>query len=160
MFDKFRSRDTEILDKKKINDERLRELDHLNSINIQEKIIKDQRQKIYKELLDDQMKYKFTSHSPIHGRNNIHNEEENINQGYQNNLVLTPYKKAEIVPNPCKIFFKNDKDKVNNYSLGYTILDHNPILNPVHNYRYNRYLYNSNGLGNSSFQNLGSQIIK
>lgn len=35
--------------------------------------------------------------------------------------------------------FKIDCRKA--YEIGGTSLDHNPIVNPVNNYKYNRYLY-------------------
>lgn len=43
--------------------------------------------------------------------------------------------------NPCKIYFKIDNIK--SYEIGNTNLVHNPILNPVVNLNYNKYLYNN-----------------
>ncbi len=54
----MRNKEEMLLDKMKINEERLRELEKWNLLNLEEKVFKIERQKIYKDLLDDQIKDK------------------------------------------------------------------------------------------------------
>ena len=56
----------------------------------------------------------------------------------------------------------NKLDEINPYSLkqselGNTSLEHNPILNPVFNYKYNKYLFPQT---ESSLQRVGYEIAK
>ena len=89
-----------------------------------------EQQKIYKNMLDSQKNEKSNS--------NINKNEEQF------------YKAT-----PCIINFMLDTDK--KYELGGTILEHNPIVNPVPNYRNNKYLYRD-GL-NNSLKFVGNNII-
>ena len=66
---------------------------------------------------------------------------------YKNNSVSNP---------PCKYRVKLDIEK--KYELGGTILEHNPILNPVPYYKNNKYLYRD-GIVNSSLKFVGNNII-
>lgn len=44
--------------------------------------------------------------------------------------------------NPCNLFlFILDNNK--NYEIGGSLLSHNPILNPVNNFNYNKYISNN-----------------
>jgi hypothetical protein len=104
---KLRFKETEVVEKKRTNEDRLRELDRLNQMNMEEKEYKDYKQRIYKGLLDNQTKVKSPVQSPVQGRNNFTKSEEFINNynnpNLNNSYVFT--KKADIVPNPCIYFF-------------------------------------------------------
>ena len=52
-----------------MNEERLKELDNLYSIQVLEKQNRDKTQSIYKDLLEDQIKAKATPIHPISGSN-------------------------------------------------------------------------------------------
>ena len=43
--------------------------------------------------------------------------------------------------------------------LGDSQIAHNPILNPITNYRYNKYLFNNNNNMSSSLKMAGSKVI-
>lgn len=205
--DRLKTRENQLYEKKIMNYDRLKELERLQQLEMEDRLQKGNKQKMYKELLDDQAKFKedigvniSASQTPvIEGRNNNLNrsaimnhptgrnhvnysEDFPANNGFQTGTNLNVNlnnsynftRKPEINPNPCKsIYILNLlKDKFRNYDLGYTILEHNTILNPVHNYKYNRYLYmnnndsttnrySANGYTNSSrLQNVASHILK
>lgn len=129
MNNKQKIKENLFIEKKKTNDERLRELDKQHYIDQEEKLVKDQKQKIYRSLLDDQSKpyIRNSSMGTIGGKNNLLNvSSPNIqplqNYGvdiYQsqvndiNNFQPMPVlvksyspilnnRKREFDPNPCK----------------------------------------------------------
>ena len=55
-------------------------------------------------------------------------------------------------------YYNNNLDSEKKYDLGGTILDHNPILNPVPYYKNNKYLFRE-GLVNNSLRFVGNNII-
>jgi hypothetical protein len=50
-------------------------------------------------------------------------------------------------------------DRYREGNLGGTLLDRHPILNPVPDYRYNRYLNREVNAKHSTFQTTGNNII-
>lgn len=129
MNNKRKIKENLFIEKKKTNDERLRELDKQHYMDQEEKLVKDQKQKIYRSLLDDQSKpyLRNSSMGTIGSNNNLLNvSSPNIqplqNYGvdfYQsqvndiNNFHSTPVqmksyspilnnRKREFNPNPCK----------------------------------------------------------
>lgn len=154
---KLRNKENQYEEKRKTNEERLRELEDQNYKETEERMIKDHRQKIYKSLLDDQMK--LNNEKDYYRLGTYQISDSNQMQPKVQPVPTPTLRKYEIVPNPCKINFIIDNFK--RYDLGGTLLSHNTILNPVHNYKYNRYLYNSYDIdtGRSPLKHVGNQII-
>jgi hypothetical protein len=131
MNNKQKTKENLFMEKKKTNDERLRELDKQQYMEQEEKFVKDHRQKIYRSLLDDQSKtyLRNSSMGTIGGNNILNASSPNIQplQNYGgdfyksqvnhiNNFQSTPEpgksyspimnnRKREFDPNPCKIIF-------------------------------------------------------
>ncbi len=76
MLDRQRLKDYEGLIRKKINDDRMKELEKQHYMEYEEKMIKEQRQKIYKNILDEQL-------TPVMNKSPL-------------------IKKAYFEPNPCR----------------------------------------------------------
>lgn len=129
MNNKRKIKENLFIEKKKTNDERLRELDKQHYMDQEEKLVKDQKQKIYRSLLDDQSKpyLRNSSMGTIGGNNNLLNVSSPNIQPLQNygvdfnqsqvndinNFHSTPVqvksyspilnnRKREFNPNPCK----------------------------------------------------------
>ena len=70
-----------------------------------------------------------------------HRRGNSMDINFENGSVLNSYRKDVAIINPY-----NKKDA----SLGNSIIEHNPILNPVPDYKHNKYIYkNDNSLKNA-----------
>lgn len=100
-------------------------------------LVKQERQKSYRECLDNQRfsKSPLTYNYPNNDTSNNNATPSNIHPSLVDNI--NPFSQK-------------------NYTLGSTLLYHNPIINPVPNYRDNKYIWNNN---RSTFQLTGSNII-
>ena len=105
MNNKQKTREYQIEETRKTNNDRLRELDAINYIENEERMVKDARQKIYKTLLDDQMRI-------MNGQGQGH--EQDFYQQPRNlypesispiNNSTPMMRKKEVNPNPCKIYY-------------------------------------------------------
>ena len=150
--DNQRYKDYVLNEKKRINEERLKEMQRLKEIEYQERLFENEKKKIYKNLLDDQLKVKIPSklgqeyYSPQLKDSAVRFSNPQLYLTTPENSFMNRNKLVEINPYSLKQF-----------ELGNTSLEHNPTLNPVFNYKYNKYLFPQT---ESSLQRVGYEITK
>lgn len=138
-------------EKKRLNEIRLQESQRLKELEYQEKMNENESKKVYKDLLDNQLKVKIPS---------------KLGYEYYNNDINS---KAVKFKNPQLYTFlpensfmnRNKLVEINPYSLkqnelGNSMLIHNPIINPVFDYKYNKYLFPRD---KSPFQNAAQSAL-
>ena len=152
--DNIRYKDYILGEKKKMGEERLKENERIKQLEYEEKLYEDEKKRVYKNLLDNQVKVKIPSKiGSLYYSNDF---KDNVVKFNNPSLYLTT---------PENSFMNRNKlVEINPYSmkkgeLGNSTLDHNPILNPVFNYKYNKYLFpkDNNSL---SFQTIGQNVLK
>ena len=127
----------------------LRQVDHMNDYltdkqNSKEmiqyfKIQKENRHQFYKDLL-------YSQHEQVI------NKDCNL-YGTSDELIIKQKKKKNLTENPY-IYKKN-------YNFGASTLSHNPIVNPDHDYNYNKYInYQSYRLNPDRGRNNYNQLLK
>lgn len=152
--DNMRYRDYVLSEKKKMGEERIKESERIKLLEYEERMYEDEKKRVYKNLLDNQVKVKIPS--KIGSLYYSHDFKDNAVKFNNPSLYLTT---------PENSFMNRNKlVEINPYSmkrteLGDCTLDHNPILNPVFNYKYNRYLF-PRANSQSSFRHIGQNIIK
>ena len=116
---------------------RIEEREKIYNYEKQEKSYENEKKKIYREYLDRQIKEQF----PIKLWKENYNERNFVNN--------TPFFKDRSLYSSAphfSIINKSNFVEVNpynakNYDLGNSNLRYNPILNPMFNYNYNKYLF-------------------
>ena len=137
-------RKKEILNKQRalLEEKRIKENERLSQLKQEEKYIENEKKKLYKNFLDMQVNEQI----PI----KLSKENYDLNNSstlfHDSNLY-------DIIPQ-YSTFNKNRLVEVNpycvkNYDLGKSNLENNPILNPIFNYGYNKYLFNQGGISRS-----------
>ena len=152
--DNLRFKDYILSEKKKLGEERLKENERIRQLEYEEKLYEDEKKRVYKNLLDNQVKVKIPS--KIGSLFYSNDFKDNVIKFNNPSLYLTT---------PENSFMNRNKlVEINPYSmkkieLGNSDLEHNPILNPVFNYKYNKYLFPR---ANSSltFQTIGEKVLK
>ena len=130
-------------------EKRMEESQRLNELQRQEKMLDNERKKMYKDYLDrqihDQIPIKLSMEN--YDENNVINSQTNFkdNELYDSVPHYSTINKSKFVEvNPyC----------TKNYDLGRSNLESNPILNPMFNYGYNKYLFNKGGIPRSMSTN-------
>jgi len=152
--DNIRYKDYILSEKKKMGEERLKENERIRQLELEERLYEDEKKRVYKNLLDNQVKVKIPS--KIGGLYYSHDFKDNAIKFKNPSLYLTT---------PQNNFINRNKlVEINPYSmkkmeLGDSDLNHNTILNPVFNYKYNKYLFpRENSL--SRLQDVGQNVIK
>ena len=152
--DNIRYKDYILGEKKKMGEERLKENERIRQLELEEKLYEDEKKRVYKNLLDNQVKVKIPS--KIGGLYYSHDFKDNVVKFNNPSLYLTT---------PQNNFMNRNKlVEINPYSmkkmeLGDSNLNHNTILNPVFNYKYNKYLF-PRGNSFNRFQDAGQNILK
>ena len=147
-LDNIKYRDYILNQKKLMNEERIKEINKLKEIEFAKKIYEDEQKRVYKHLLDNQIKVKVPSKlGPIYYEKNFNEKFVNFHQPclyitWKENSFMNRNKLVEINPYSMK--------KTN---LGKSLLGHNPILNPVFDFKYNKYLFPKNGKTNYNNNN-------
>ena len=152
--DNLRYKDYILGEKRKMGEERMKENERIRQLEFEEKLYEDEKKRVYKNLLDNQVKVKIPS--KIGSLFYSNDFKDNVVKFNNPSLYLTT---------PENSFMNRNKlVEINPYSmkkgeLGNSDLEHNPILNPVFNYKYNRYLFPRT---KSSFnlQSIGQNILK
>jgi hypothetical protein len=152
--DNLRYKDYILGEKRKMGEERMKENERIRQLEYEEKLYEDEKKRVYKNLLDNQVKVKIPS--KIGSLFYSNDFKDNVVKFNNPSLYLTT---------PENSFMNRNKlVEINPYSmkkgeLGNSDLEHNPILNPVFNYKYNRYLFPRT---KSSFnlQSIGQNILK
>ncbi len=135
-LDNIKYNDYILNQKKLMNEERIRELYKLKEIEYAKKIYEDEQKRVYKNILDNQIKLKVPSKlGPKYYDKNFNEKYVNFHEpslyiSWKENSFMNRNKLVEINPYSMKKTF-----------LGKSFLGHNPILNPVFDYKYNKYLF-------------------
>ena len=154
--DNIRYKDYILTEKKKMGEERIKENERIKKLEMEERMYEDEKKRVYKNLLDNQVKVKIPS--KIGGLYYSHDFKDNAVKFKDPSLYLTT---------PQNNFMNRNKlVEINPYSLkkielGGSNLEHNPILNPVFNYKYNKYLFpRVNSSTSLTFRNNGEKVFK
>ena len=128
-------RKKEILNKQRalLEEKRIKENERLSQLKQEEKYIENEKKKLYKNFLDMQVNEQI----PIKLSKENYDLNNSSTSFHDSNLYDT-------IPQ-YSTFNKNRK----NYDLGKSNLENNPILNPMFNYGYNKYLFNQGGISRS-----------
>ena len=140
-------RKKELMNKQRVlqEEKRIEESQRLSQLEKQEKFFENERKKLYKDYLDRQV------HQQIPIKLSMENYDEN-------NIInsQTSFKNIQLydtVPHYSTInkskFVEVNPYCSKNYDLGRSNLENNPILNPMFNYNYNKYLFNKPGVSRS-----------
>ena len=152
--DNIRYKDYILTEKKKMGEERLKENKRIKALEMEERMYEDEKKKVYKNLLDNQVKVKIPS--KIGSLYYSHDFTDTAVKFKEPNLYLTT---------PQNNFMNRNKlVEINPYSmkkmeLGNSNLPHNTILNPVFNYKYNKYLFPKQNRYHL-FQDAGQNVVK
>ena len=152
--DNIRYKDYILTEKKKMGEERIKENERIKALEMEERLYEDEKKKVYKNLLDNQVKVKIPS--KIGSLYYSHDFTDNAVKFKEPALYLTT---------PQNNFMNRNKlVEINPYSmkkmeLGNSNLPHNTILNPVFNYKYNKYLFPKQNRLNR-FHDVGQNVVK
>ena len=152
--DNIRYKDYMLTEKKKMGEERLKENERIKALEMEERLYEDEKKKVYKNLLDNQVKVKIPS--KIGSLYYSHDFTDTAVKFKDPALYLTT---------PQNNFMNRNKlVEINPYSmkkmeLGNSNLPHNTILNPVFNYKYNKYLFPKQDRLNR-FHDVGQNVVK
>ena len=152
--DNIRYKDYILTEKKKMGEERLKEMERIKKLEMEERLYEDEKKKVYKNLLDNQVKVKIPS--KIGSLYYSHDFTDSAVKFKEPALYLTT---------PQNNFMNRNKlVEINPYAmkkmeLGNSNLPHNTILNPVFNYKYNKYLFPKQNRYNM-FQDVGQNLVK
>ena len=152
--DNIRYKDYILTEKKKMGEERVKENERIKALEMEERMYEEEKKKVYKNLLDNQVKVKIPS--KIGSLYYSHDFTDTAVKFKEPALYLTT---------PQNNFMNRNKlVEINPYSmkkmeLGNSELPHNTILNPVFNYKYNKYLFPKQNRYNR-FQDAGQNVVK
>ena len=152
--DNIRYKDYILTEKKKMGEERIKENERIKALEMEERLYEDEKKKVYKNLLDNQVKVKIPS--KIGSLYYSHDFTDTAVKFKEPALYLTT---------PQNNFMNRNKlVEINPYSmkkmeLGNSELPHNTILNPVFNYKYNKYLFPKQNRYNT-FHDVGQNLVK
>jgi hypothetical protein len=96
-----RSKEDSYHEKQKVINERLRDLDKMHQQDFEEKMIQNEKKKIYRDLLDDQVKVRFPNeyYSPQF----TSSQNKFIGEGNTNPILGNNNRQSFLNINPCKI---------------------------------------------------------
>ena len=138
-------RNKEMMNKQRAlqEEKRIKENERLSQLKQEEKYYENEKKKLYRNFLDMQINEQIPI--KLSKENYYKNNMDNPNNSFHNsNLYETIPQYSTINKNG---FVEVNPYCVKNYDLGKSNLDNNPILNPMFNYGYNKYLF---GQGNVS----------
>ena len=133
----------ELLNKQRVlqEEKRVEENQRLSQLEKQEKFFENEKKKLYKDYLDRQV------HEQIPIKLSMENYDENNVKNSQ--TTFKNMKLYDNVPHYSTInkskFVEVNPYCSKNYDLGKSNLESNPILNPMFNYNYNKYLFGKKG---------------
>ena len=145
-------RKKELLNKQRVfqEEKRIEESQRLSQLEKQEKFFENEKKKMYKDYLDRQV------HEQIPIKLSLENyDEKNI---INSQTTFKNKKLYDNVPHYSTInkskFVEVNPYCSKNYNLGKSDLENNPILNPMFNYNYNKYLFGKKGGVSRSMSNI------
>ena len=137
-------RKKEILNKQRalLEEKRIKENERLSKLKQEEKYIENEKKKLYKNFLDmqvnEQIPIKLSKENYDLNNSSTSFHDSNLYDTIPQYSTLNKNRLVEVNPYCVK-----------NYDLGKSNLENNPILNPMFNYGYNKYLFNQGGISRS-----------
>ena len=152
--DNIRYKDYLLNEKKKMNEERIKEMQRLKELELQERLYEDEKKRVYKNLLDNQIKVKLPSklgklyYSASFNDNAVKFKNPQLYTYVPENSFMNRNKLVEVNPYSLKTT-----------NLGNSELERNTILNPIFNFKYNHYLFPNNENNNTIEDNNNNNNI-
>ena len=140
-------RNKEMMNKQRAlqEEKRIKENERLSQLKQEEKYYENEKKKLYRNFLDMQVNEQIPI--KLSKENYYQNNMDNSNNSFHNsNLYETISQYSTINKNR---FVEVNPYCVKNYDLGKSNLDNNPILNPMFNYGYNKYLFGQGSVSRS-----------
>jgi hypothetical protein len=140
-------RNKEMMNKQRAlqEEKRIKENERLSQLKQEEKYYENEKKKLYRNFLDMQVNEQIPI--KLSKENYYQNNMDNSNNSFHNsNLYETIPQYSTINKNR---FVEVNPYCVKNYDLGKSNLDNNPILNPMFNYGYNKYLFGQGSVSRS-----------
>ena len=146
----------EIMNKQRAlqEEQRIKESQRLTQLKQEEKFYENEKKKLYKNFLDMQVNEQIPIKLSKENFYQNNNKEDNIYFRNSNLYDLMPQYSA-INKNR---FVEVNPYCIKNYDLGKSNLENNPILNPMFNYGYNKYLFGQGGATRSMSSNPGKRF--
>ena len=146
----------EIMNKQRAlqEEQRIKESQRLSQLKQEEKFYENEKKKLYKNFLDMQVNEQIPIKLSKENFYQNNNKEDNIYFRNSNLYELMPQYSA-INKNR---FVEVNPYCIKNYDLGKSNLENNPILNPMFNYGYNKYLFGQGGATRSMSSNPGKRF--
>ena len=146
----------EIMNKQRAlqEEQRIKESQRLSQLKQEEKFYENEKKKLYKNFLDMQVNEQIPIKLSKENFYQNNNKEDNIYFRNSNLYDLMP-QYSTINKNR---FVEVNPYCIKNYDLGKSNLENNPILNPMFNYGYNKYLFGQGGSVRSMSSNPGKRF--
>ena len=146
----------EIMNKQRAlqEEQRIKESQRLSQLKQEEKFYENEKKKLYKNFLDMQVNEQIPIKLSKENFYQNNNKEDNIYFRNSNLYDLMP-QYSTINKNR---FVEVNPYCIKNYDLGKSNLENNPILNPMFNYGYNKYLFGQGGATRSMSSNPGKRF--
>ena len=146
----------EIMNKQRAlqEEQRIKESQKLSQLKQEEKFYENEKKKLYKNFLDMQVNEQIPIKLSKENFYQNNNKEDNIYFRNSNLYDLMP-QYSTINKNR---FVEVNPYCIKNYDLGKSNLENNPILNPMFNYGYNKYLFGQGGSVRSMSSNPGKRF--
>lgn len=138
-------RNKEMMNKQRAlqEEKRIKENERLSQLKQEEKYYENEKKKLYRNFLDMQVNEQIPI--KLSKENFYQNHLDNSNNSFHNSNL---YETIPQYSNKNK-FVEVNPYCVKNYDLGKSNLDNNPILNPMFNYGYNKYLFGQGSVSRS-----------
>ena len=138
-------RNKEMMNKQRAlqEEKRIKENGRLSQLKQEEKYYENEKKKLYRNFLDMQVNEQIPI--KLSKENFYQNHLDNSNNSFHNSNLY------ETIPQYANKnrFVEVNPYCVKNYDLGKSNLDNNPILNPMFNYGYNKYLFGQGSVSRS-----------
>ncbi len=138
-------RNKEMMNKQRAlqEEKRIKENKRLSQLKQEEKYYENEKKKLYRNFLDMQVNEQIPI--KLSKENFYQNHLDNSNNSFHNSNL---YETIPQYSNKNR-FVEVNPYCVKNYDLGKSNLDNNPILNPMFNYGYNKYLFGQGSVSRS-----------
>ena len=138
-------RNKEMMNKQRAlqEEKRIKENERLSQLKQEEKYYENEKKKLYRNFLDMQVNEQIPI--KLSKENFYQNNMDNSNNSFHNSNL---YETIPQYSNKNR-FVEVNPYCVKNYDLGKSNLDNNPILNPMFNYGYNKYLFGQGSVSRS-----------
>ena len=129
----------EIMNKQRAlqEEKRIKENERLSQLKQEEKYYENEKKKLYKNFLDMQVNEQIPI--KLSKENYYQNDKNNTQNTFHNSNLYDTIPQYSTI-NKSR-FVEVNPYSLKNYDLGKSNLENNPILNPMFNYGYNKYLF-------------------